>query len=51
MFKDMQYALRMASTGGVTAKGAEYGGSLLEQASKAGHGAAYWPIISTLLKT
>ena len=50
MFKDMQYALRMAATGGVTAKGAEYGGQLLEQASKAGQGAAYWPIISTLLK-
>jgi 3-hydroxyisobutyrate dehydrogenase-like beta-hydroxyacid dehydrogenase len=49
MLKDLEYALMMARDGGVTARGAEYGRELLTRASKEGHGAAYWPVISTLL--
>jgi 3-hydroxyisobutyrate dehydrogenase-like beta-hydroxyacid dehydrogenase len=50
MLKDIEYALLMARDGNVTAKGAEYGRDLLATASKAGHGAEYWPVISALLK-
>ncbi|MBP7336550.1 NAD(P)-dependent oxidoreductase [Niveispirillum sp.] len=50
MLKDMGYALRMAADGGIEARGADYGRELLERASAAGHGGAYWPVISTLLR-
>jgi 3-hydroxyisobutyrate dehydrogenase-like beta-hydroxyacid dehydrogenase len=50
MLKDVEYALLMARDGGITVRGAEYGRDLLTEASKKGHGAEYWPVISKLLK-
>jgi 3-hydroxyisobutyrate dehydrogenase-like beta-hydroxyacid dehydrogenase len=50
MLKDIEYALVMAHDCGVTARGADYGRELLAKASGEGHGAEYWPVISTLLK-
>lgn len=48
MLKDVGYALAMAADGGVSAPGADHARELLERASREGHGAAYWPVISTL---
>ncbi len=51
MHKDIGYALQMAADGGIAARGADYGRELLERASAKGHGAEYWPVISTLFKS
>jgi hypothetical protein len=48
MLKDIGYALAMAADGGVDAPGAAYAARLLDQASREGHGAEYWPVVSTL---
>jgi len=49
MAKDIGYALDMAADGGIAAEGAKRALELLRRASADGHGAEYWPVISTLL--
>jgi len=49
MAKDIGYALDMAADGGIDAAGAKRALAMLQQASAEGHGAEYWPVISTLI--
>jgi 3-hydroxyisobutyrate dehydrogenase-like beta-hydroxyacid dehydrogenase len=51
MLKDIGYALAMAADAGLAVPGADYASQLLTLASAEGHGAAYWPIVSTLYRT
>ena len=50
MLKDVTYALELAGSGGIDAKGATLGRDLLVKAREAGYGAQYWPVISKLMK-
>lgn len=49
MLKDVGYALEMAAAGGLDAAAARHGADLLRRAAEQGHGAQYWPVISTLI--
>jgi 3-hydroxyisobutyrate dehydrogenase-like beta-hydroxyacid dehydrogenase len=49
MRKDIGYALDLAAEVGAKAPGAELAGRLLEEASKAGFGDFYWPVVSRVI--
>jgi 3-hydroxyisobutyrate dehydrogenase-like beta-hydroxyacid dehydrogenase len=49
MLKDIGAALDMAADGGIEAAGAARARDMLVRASAEGHGAEYWPVISTLI--
>ncbi|MEA2839273.1 MAG: 3-hydroxyisobutyrate dehydrogenase [Methylobacteriaceae bacterium] len=49
MRKDIGYALCLAEEVGVKLHGAELAGRLLQEASKAGFGDFYWPIVSRVI--
>lgn len=50
MLKDVTYALELAKSGGIEAKGATLGRDLLVKARDKGYGAQYWPVVSKLMK-
>lgn len=47
--KDLSYALELASDAGVTLRGAELTGTILQEAIDAGTGKAYFPVIAKLI--
>jgi 3-hydroxyisobutyrate dehydrogenase-like beta-hydroxyacid dehydrogenase len=49
MRKDIGYALGLAEEVGVKLHGAELAGRLLQEASKAGFGDFYWPVVSRVI--
>src|SRR5947209_1943715 len=49
MRKDIGYALALAEEVGAKAQGAELAGRLLQEASKAGFGDFYWPVVSRVI--
>lgn len=50
MLKDVSYALEMAKDGGIDAREAALGAALLTEASEAGFGADYWPVIIKIIE-
>ena len=50
MHKDVSYALDMARDAGIEAREAALGASLLTEASQAGFGANYWPVIVKIIE-
>jgi 3-hydroxyisobutyrate dehydrogenase-like beta-hydroxyacid dehydrogenase len=50
MHKDVSYALEMARDAGIDAREAALGASLLTEASQAGFGANYWPVIVKIIE-
>jgi 3-hydroxyisobutyrate dehydrogenase-like beta-hydroxyacid dehydrogenase len=50
MHKDISYALEMAKDFGIEAREAALGASLLTEASQAGFGANYWPVIVKIIE-
>jgi 3-hydroxyisobutyrate dehydrogenase-like beta-hydroxyacid dehydrogenase len=50
MLKDLSYALEMAKDGGIDAKEAALGASLLAEASQRGFGSDYWPVIIKIIE-
>ena len=44
--KDLSYALELAEAAGVTVRGAELVGTILQEAVDAGSGSAYFPVIA-----
>jgi 3-hydroxyisobutyrate dehydrogenase-like beta-hydroxyacid dehydrogenase len=50
MHKDVSYALDMARDAGIEAREAALGASLLTEASQAGFGANYWPVIAKIIE-
>jgi 3-hydroxyisobutyrate dehydrogenase-like beta-hydroxyacid dehydrogenase len=50
MHKDISYALEMAKDFGIEAREAALGASLLTEASQAGFGANYWPVIIKIIE-
>lgn len=50
MHKDISYALDMARDAGIEAREAALGASLLTEASQAGFGANYWPVIVKMIE-
>lgn len=50
MHKDVSYALDMAKDAGIEAREAALGATLLTEASKAGFGANYWPVIVKIIE-
>ncbi|MDH2352252.1 NAD(P)-dependent oxidoreductase [Bradyrhizobium sp. SSUT112] len=50
MHKDVSYALDMARDAGIEAREAALGASLLIEASQAGFGANYWPVIAKIIE-
>jgi 3-hydroxyisobutyrate dehydrogenase-like beta-hydroxyacid dehydrogenase len=50
MHKDVSYALDMAKDAGIEAREAALGATLLTEASKAGFGANYWPVIVKVIE-
>jgi 3-hydroxyisobutyrate dehydrogenase-like beta-hydroxyacid dehydrogenase len=50
MHKDVSYALDMARDAGIEAREAALGATLLTEASKAGFGANYWPVIVKVIE-
>jgi 3-hydroxyisobutyrate dehydrogenase-like beta-hydroxyacid dehydrogenase len=50
MHKDLSYALEMARDFGIEAREAALGATLLAEASKAGFGANYWPVIVKVIE-
>jgi 3-hydroxyisobutyrate dehydrogenase-like beta-hydroxyacid dehydrogenase len=50
MHKDVSYALDMARDAGIDAREAALGASLLTEASQAGFGANYWPVIVKVIE-
>jgi 3-hydroxyisobutyrate dehydrogenase-like beta-hydroxyacid dehydrogenase len=50
MHKDVSYALDMAKDAGIEAREAALGAALLTEASKAGFGANYWPVIVKVIE-
>lgn len=50
MHKDVSYALDMAKDAGIEAREAALGASLLTEASRAGFGANYWPVIVRIIE-
>lgn len=50
MHKDISYALEMAKDFGIEAKEATLGAALLTEASQAGFGANYWPVIVKIIE-
>ncbi|MEP9375698.1 NAD(P)-dependent oxidoreductase [Aquabacter sp. CN5-332] len=50
MLKDVSYALEMAKDGGIEAREAALGASLLTEASQKGFGADYWPVIIKIIE-
>ncbi len=49
MLKDIRYAADMAQLESIDAQALDYARRLLEQGVADGHGAQYWPVISTLI--
>jgi 3-hydroxyisobutyrate dehydrogenase len=47
--KDLSYALELASDAGLTLRGAELAGAILQEAIDAGDGDAYFPVIAKLI--
>ncbi len=47
--KDLSYALELASDAGVTLRGAELTGTILQEAIDAGTGKAYFPVVAKLI--
>ena len=47
--KDLSYAIELASDAGVTLRGAELAGTVLQEAIDAGAGKAYFPVIAKLI--
>lgn len=50
MHKDVSYALDMARDAGIVAREAALGADLLAEASRAGFGANYWPVIVKIIE-
>lgn len=50
MHKDVSYALDMAKDAGIEAREAALGARLLTEASQAGYGANYWPVIVKVIE-
>jgi len=50
MHKDVSYALDMARDAGIEAREAALGARLLTEASQAGYGANYWPVIVKIVE-
>lgn len=50
MHKDVSYALDMARDAGIEAREAALGARLLTEASQAGYGANYWPVIVKVIQ-
>ena len=50
MHKDISYALEMAKDFGIKAREAALGAELLSEASQAGFGANYWPVIIKIIQ-
>jgi 3-hydroxyisobutyrate dehydrogenase-like beta-hydroxyacid dehydrogenase len=50
MHKDISYALEMAKDFAIEAREAALGASLLTEASQAGFGANYWPVIIKIIE-